>query len=57
MQLFVQAKNQLTSLKEISFKLEKDLQQLFEANLEMVTGLRFIKSEFMIKGTQPCLSL
>ncbi len=50
MQLFVQTKNQLSSLKEIPFKLEKDIQRLFENNLEAITGFRFVKSEFSIKG-------
>src|SRR5690606_23614737 len=50
MQLFTQAKNKLTILKEKPFKLEKDMQKLFEANLETITGLQLIKSEFMIKG-------
>lgn len=50
MQLFVQTKNQLSSLKEVPFKLEKDIQRLFEGNLEAITGLKFVKTEFMIKG-------
>lgn len=50
MQLFTQTKNQLTSLKEKPFKLEKDMQKLFEANLGAIAGLRLIKSEFIIKG-------
>lgn len=50
MQLFTQTKNQLTSLKEKPFKLEKDMQKLFEANLEVITGLRLIKSEFVVKS-------
>ena len=50
MQLFTHAKNKLAILKEKPFKLEKDMQKLFEANLETITGLRLIKSEFIIKG-------
>lgn len=50
MQLFTQAKNKLSLLKEKPFKLEKDLQRLFENNLEVITGLKLIKSEFIIKA-------
>lgn len=50
MQLFTQVKNKLSELKEKPFKLEKDLQRLFENNLEMITGLKLIKSEFIIKA-------
>ncbi len=49
MLLFTQNKNRLTGLKEKPFKLEKEIQILFENNLESITGLKFIKSEFMIK--------
>ena len=50
MQLFNQVKNQFTSLKEKPFKLEKDLQILVESNLEAITGLKLIKSEYALKG-------
>lgn len=50
MQLFSHKGNKLSSLKEKPFKLEKDMQKLFEANLEVLTGLRLVKSEFTIKG-------
>lgn len=52
MQLFTTKNNQLTSLKEKPFKLEKDIQNLFEANLTSLTGLQFIKSEFIIKNNR-----
>lgn len=52
MNIYTQHKNQLTSLKEIPFKLEKDIQKVFEANLEMITGWKFIKSEFSIKSNR-----
>lgn len=52
MQLYTQHKNQLTNLKEKPFKLEKEIQQLFEANLENITGWKFIKSEFSIKANR-----
>lgn len=50
MQLFTHSKNELTILKEKPFKLEKDMQKLFEANLEAITELRLVKSEFIIKA-------
>ncbi|MCL1677334.1 DUF5655 domain-containing protein [Elizabethkingia meningoseptica] len=52
MHLFTQYKNQLTSLKEKPFKLEKDIQILFEANLETILNLKLIKSEFTIKNSR-----
>ncbi|TWP22691.1 hypothetical protein ETU10_08830 [Apibacter muscae] len=51
MLLFTQDKKQLTKLKEKAFKLEKDIKTLFEANLEKILGLQFIKSEFKIKSS------
>lgn len=50
MKLFTNYKTNLTSLKENPFKLEKEIQQLFEANLPLLTGYQFIKTEFSIKG-------
>ncbi|PRD46098.1 hypothetical protein [Sphingobacterium haloxyli] len=50
MQLFTQAKNTLSTLKEKPFKLKKDMQLLFESSLKTITGLQLIKSEFIIKG-------
>ncbi|WP_222537032.1 DUF5655 domain-containing protein [Pedobacter polysacchareus] len=50
MQLFIKLKNHLSNLKEIPFKLEKDIQNLFECNLENMTRLKFIKTEFTIKA-------
>ena len=43
-------KNKLHQLKEKPFKLEREIQNLFEQNLTLLTGLEFIKSEFSIKG-------
>lgn len=37
-------------VKETPFKKERELQTLFENNLEQITGLTFIKSEFSIKN-------
>jgi len=50
MQIFNLKNKSLVSLKENSFKLEKDIQQLFETNLALLTDYQFIKSEFIIKG-------
>ena len=49
MQLF-QDKNGLKNLKEKPFKLEKEMQNLFEKNLTQITGLEFVKSEFSIQS-------
>lgn len=50
MLLFKTKKQNLSSLKEIPFKLERDLQRIFEANLTGLTQLTLVKSEFMIKN-------
>ncbi|WP_017496804.1 DUF5655 domain-containing protein [Flavobacterium sp. WG21] len=42
--------NSLSVLKEKPFKLEKEIQTLFEANLFEFMGLEMVKSEFVIKG-------
>lgn len=39
-------------LKELPFKLEKDIQKLFETNLSALTGWQLIKSEFIIKSNR-----
>lgn len=52
MQLYHQQKGTLSSLKEKPFKLEKDIQKLFEANLEQITGFKFVKSEFSLKNVR-----
>ncbi len=52
MQLFKNNKQILSTLREISFKLEKDIQKLFEQNLELITNLKLIKSEFIIKNSR-----
>lgn len=39
-------------MKEKPFKLEKDIQKLFEANLEQITDFKFVKSEFIIKNVR-----
>lgn len=43
-------KGKLKEIKEIPFKLEKDVQKLFENNLSIILGLTLVKSEFVIKN-------
>ena len=40
----------LSNLKEKPFKLEREIQNLFEANLQEIMGLQLVKSEFSIKN-------
>lgn len=49
MKIYHKTKNILSDLKEIPFKLERDIQRLLEDNLEQVTGLELVKSEFSIQ--------
>lgn len=50
MPIYTNQKGNLTNIKEKPFKLEKEIQKLFEANLKMVTELDLVKSEFTIKN-------
>lgn len=50
MLLFKNDRQNLSSLKEIQLKLERDLQKVFEANLNSLTQLILVKTEFMIKN-------
>ncbi|MFW9969647.1 MAG: DUF5655 domain-containing protein [Candidatus Odinarchaeota archaeon] len=43
-------KETITKIKEKPFKLEKEIQNLFEKNLNQITGLEFVKSECSIKN-------
>lgn len=52
MQIFKNNKQTLTPLQEIPFKLEKEIQTLFEQNLEILTSLKMVKSEFTIKQSR-----
>lgn len=52
MQLYHQQKGTLSDLKEKPFKLEKDIQKLFEANLEQITRFKFVKTEFSLKNVR-----
>lgn len=50
MQLFSLQSTLLTEIKEKPFKLERDIQRIFEANLQAIMGLQLVKSEFTIKN-------
>ncbi|MCX6214564.1 DUF5655 domain-containing protein [Spirosoma sp.] len=50
MNLFTNSNGQLSTLEELPFKFEKEIQALFEANLPNLTSLEFVKSEFTIKN-------
>ncbi len=46
----IQNNESLEPIREKSFKLERELQKLTEANLEMIFGFEFIKSEFALNN-------
>jgi predicted transport protein len=46
----IQDKSKLKSVSNIKFDLERDIQVLFEKNLEELFNLEFVKSEFSIKN-------
>jgi predicted transport protein len=50
MALYFNQNGKLKEVKEKTFKLEKDIQRLFEANLQEIMGLELVKSEFSIKN-------
>lgn len=50
MKLYNKTKSEITLLKEKPFKLEKEIQNLFEENLNSILGLQLVKSEFSIKN-------
>lgn len=50
MNLYNLNKTKLSQLKEKPFKLEREIQNLFEQNITLLTGLEMVKSEFTIKG-------
>jgi predicted transport protein len=50
MALYTNQSGQLKEVKEKPFKLERDMQQIFEANLTALMGLELVKSEFTIKN-------
>lgn len=46
----LKSNNSISILKEKPFKLEKDIQQVFETNLDELMDLQLVKSEFSIKN-------
>jgi predicted transport protein len=50
MKIFVNKSGKLVSHKEKPFKLEREIQKLFESNLQDIMGLDVVKSEFTIKN-------
>lgn len=46
MRIFQLKQQQLSDLNERPFKLEKEIQTLFEKNLFELTGYEFVKSEY-----------
>lgn len=50
MALYINQTGKLKEVKEKPFKLEKDIQKVFEANLSGIMGLELVKSEFAIKN-------
>ena len=50
MALYINLTGKLKEVKEKPFKLEKDIQKVFEANLYAIMGLELVKSEFTIKN-------
>lgn len=50
MPLYSNHNNSFSEVKEKSFKLERDIQRIFEVNLETILGLLIVKSEFTIEN-------
>lgn len=50
MPLYQNQNNQLKHIKEKPFKLEREIQKLFEKNLNSIMGIELVKSEFTIKN-------
>lgn len=48
--IYNKSNNSLKQVKAVPFKLERDIQNIFESNLQDIMGLRFVKSEFTIKN-------
>ena len=46
--LYLNQNGNLQEVKEKGFKLEKDIQKIFEANIGTIMGLELVKSEFTI---------
>jgi RecB family endonuclease NucS len=50
MKIYSLQKQKLSEIKENPFKLEREIQNLFENKLDELMGLTFVKSEFSIKN-------
>lgn len=50
MNIYALKSGTLSQIKELPFKLEREIQSIFEQNLNMVMGLELVKSEFSIKN-------
>ena len=50
MNLYKIHSNDISTVKEKPFKLEKEIQSLFESNLSELMNLQLVKSEFSIKN-------
>ena len=50
MSFYTNKNGTITQIKEKPFKLEKEIQNLFESNLSTIMGLELVKSEFSIKN-------
>lgn len=52
MQLFKNNQQILSTLNEIPFKLEQEIQDIFEQNLKMITGWQFVVTELPVKANR-----
>lgn len=50
--IYSNTSGKLREIKEKVFKLEKDIQEVFESNLMAITGYQLVKSEFIIKSNR-----
>jgi predicted transport protein len=50
MPIYKNQNNKLTEIVEVPFQFEREIQRVFEGNLETVMSLTFVKSEFTIKN-------
>ena len=50
MPIYLNQNNKLTEVEEKAFKLEREIQKVFEENLNTIMGLTLVKSEFTIKN-------
>jgi len=50
MTLYINQAGKLNEIREQPFKLERDIQKVFEANLVTIMNLELVKSEFTIEN-------